>query len=308
VLKNNVMPLPHTAVASSNDVIVNLMHSQAVLPGTLELPFHDGTPNHFLEKQTCGVLQLFQIIEHADILLVVIQNRQFCYISPASEKITGYGINELLMSSNFGQLLDLGEDESFSEAGKNNSHPYHEFRFITKHQEEHWFDCSVKKIVVSGQSTKIVTAVDVTSRRKSEIEYSLAVALQSHGIQDAKQSSVHSIFPTCPQLAEIFNYIEKNYHQSISLDDVAREVGYSAAYLTDWVRRLTGRTLNKWIIERRMVAACTLLRETNQSIELIAEAIGYQNTGHFFRQFRQHFGTTPLAWRKANRNRPRVAR
>jgi PAS domain S-box-containing protein len=303
MLKNNVTPYTG-AVDSSDGVITNLMmYSKVALPETVELPCHDLTLNHFLETQNYGVLQFFQIIEHADILLVVIQNHQFCYISPASEKMTGYSINELLMSSNFCQLLDLEEGESFSEDNKNYSHPYHEFRFITKHQEERWFDCSVKKIVVTGQATKIVAAVDVTCRRKSEAEYNLAVARLNYETQDSKQSSAYSIFPTCPQLAEVFQYIEKNYHRSISLDDVAREVGYSAAYLTDWVRRLTGTTLNKWIIERRMVAACALLRDTNQSIELIAEAIGYQNTGHFFRQFRQHFGTTPLTWRKAN---PRV--
>ena len=48
-----------------------------------------------------------------------------------------------------------------------------------------------------------------------------------------------------------------------------------------------------------MAAACLLLLETNQSIEQIAGTIGYKHSGHFFRQFRQHYNMTPLAWRKA---------
>lgn len=108
-----------------------------------------------------------------------------------------------------------------------------------------------------------------------------------------------SLLPTCPQLKEIFDFIEANYYQSITLCDVAQAVGYSAAYLTDLVRRQTGKTVNHWIVERRMAAVRTLLLETNQSVNQIAEAVGYQNEGHFFRQFRQYHGVTPQVWRKA---------
>ncbi|MDZ8221765.1 MULTISPECIES: response regulator [unclassified Nostoc] len=108
-----------------------------------------------------------------------------------------------------------------------------------------------------------------------------------------------SLLPTCPQLKEVFDFIEANYYQSITLCDVAQAVGYSAAYLTDLVRRQTGKPVNHWIVERRMAAVRTLLLETNQSANQIAEVVGYQNEGHFFRQFRQYHGTTPKAWRKA---------
>jgi YesN/AraC family two-component response regulator len=104
-----------------------------------------------------------------------------------------------------------------------------------------------------------------------------------------------------PQLQEVFAYIEAHYHESISLIDVATAVGYSSAYLTDFVKRQTGITINRWIIKRRLAAAESLLKETNNSIEQIAEEIGYLNPGHFFRQFRQYVGTTPKVWRKTHR-------
>jgi AraC-like DNA-binding protein len=50
-----------------------------------------------------------------------------------------------------------------------------------------------------------------------------------------------------------------------------------------------------------MAAACSLLLETNQSVEQIAEAVGYNNVGCFFRQFRISFGMTPQVWRNAQR-------
>ncbi|MGH7999979.1 MAG: response regulator transcription factor [Brasilonema sp.] len=107
--------------------------------------------------------------------------------------------------------------------------------------------------------------------------------------------------PASPQLQEVFDFIEANYHQSISLSDVARVVGYAPAYLTDLVRRQTGKTVHQWIVERRMAKVCSLLLETNQSVEQIAEAVGYQYTGCLFRQFRISFGTTPQVWRNEKR-------
>ncbi len=111
-----------------------------------------------------------------------------------------------------------------------------------------------------------------------------------------------TIFPSAPELQEVFKFIEANYHQPITLCDVAQAVGYSPAYLTNRVGSQTGYTVNRWIVERRMVAARSLLQSTDQSVEQIANALGYQNTCHFSRQFRQHHGAPPQAWRKVQQN------
>jgi AraC-like DNA-binding protein len=117
-----------------------------------------------------------------------------------------------------------------------------------------------------------------------------------------------SIFGFDPLLSKVFQFIDKYYYQPITLCHVAQAVGYSSAYLTDLVRRQTGKTVNHWIIEYRMAAARTLLLETNRSVNQIASAVGYHNEGHFFRQFRQHHETTPLGWRKMHRSRRNVSK
>ncbi|BAY29081.1 AraC family two component transcriptional regulator [Nostoc carneum NIES-2107] len=111
-----------------------------------------------------------------------------------------------------------------------------------------------------------------------------------------------SIFPCIPRLRKVFEFIESNYHQPISLKEVARDVGYSSAYLTDLVRRLTGKTVNDWIIERRIKQACHLLLETNYSVNHIALNVGYQNINHFYCQFRNYHQTTPQIWRTKQRS------
>ncbi|MEH2230542.1 MAG: response regulator transcription factor [Nostoc sp.] len=110
--------------------------------------------------------------------------------------------------------------------------------------------------------------------------------------------SSKSIFPCIPQLKEVFDFIEAHYHEGITLCDVAVAVGYSSAYLTNRVKETSGETVNCWIVKRRMAEACFLLQNNNETVEKIAKALGYQDVSHFSRQFRQHHGLPPQAWRK----------
>ncbi len=120
-------------------------------------------------------------------------------------------------------------------------------------------------------------------------------------LESRKSNAPQFIFPSIPRLHEVFNFIELNYHQSISLREVARAVGYSSAYLTDLVRRLSGKTVNTWIFERRIVEAGNLLLETDYPIKEIALKLGYQDISYFHRQFRDYYKHTPRNWREMRR-------
>ncbi|PSF38513.1 DNA-binding response regulator [Aphanothece hegewaldii CCALA 016] len=116
------------------------------------------------------------------------------------------------------------------------------------------------------------------------------------------EQEIESIFPINSSFKEVFDFIEANYHREISLSDVARSVGYSPAYLTNQLKQETGRTVNRWIIERRLVEACNLLKNTKWAVEQIAITVGYSNASYFFRQFRQYRGMTPKAWQEKNKS------
>lgn len=102
-----------------------------------------------------------------------------------------------------------------------------------------------------------------------------------------------------PLLKQVFRFIESHYRQQIGLSEVAKSVERSPAYLTDLVRRETGRTVVSWIIDRRMAEGRRLLLETHETVQKISEILGYLDSGHFIRQFRQCHGTTPQAWRES---------
>ena len=74
------------------------------------------------------------------------------------------------------------------------------------------------------------------------------VAEQTFADTAKLRGNLVSIFPVNHQLCQVFQFIEANYNQPISLSDVAIAVGYCAAYLTDLVRCHTGHTVNNWIV------------------------------------------------------------
>jgi AraC-like DNA-binding protein len=100
-------------------------------------------------------------------------------------------------------------------------------------------------------------------------------------------------------VASAFDVIERRFHEPISLDDVAADVAVSPAHLARLARRLSGRSVNEWIAERRMAEARRLLLETDAKVEEVAVRCGYADVGYFRRQFRRHHDMAPAQWRAA---------
>jgi YesN/AraC family two-component response regulator len=148
----------------------------------------------------------------------------------------------------------------------------------------------------------------ITSRLKRHAEIATAIQSPPPSHSDGKAIAPRSpdgventtIFPDCPKLARVFQFIENHYCDSINLSDVAKEVGYSPAYLTNLVQEETGLTIKRWIIERRMNQARIYLRTSDQPVRQIAAQVGYNDSSYFTRQFRQFHGVSPQAWRQAS--------
>lgn len=102
-----------------------------------------------------------------------------------------------------------------------------------------------------------------------------------------------------PLLADVFAVIEERYTGRLSLRDVALAVSFSPGHLTSMVRRRTGRTVQEWITERRMVQARRLLTRTDLPIGEVGRHVGYPDPGYFARVFGREHGVSPARWRGA---------
>jgi AraC-like DNA-binding protein len=100
-----------------------------------------------------------------------------------------------------------------------------------------------------------------------------------------------------PVVAQAMDFIDLNFRRQIGLNDIARHVGRSPAYLTDLVHQHTGRPAKAWLSDRRLVEAGSLILTSRKSVEQIADTLGYDSMRHFSHMFKKKYGDSPLQWR-----------
>lgn len=100
-------------------------------------------------------------------------------------------------------------------------------------------------------------------------------------------------------VAAVFDALEARFSEPITARDVAAAVGRSPGHVTTVVRRRTGRTVGRWVTERRLQEARRLLASTDLTVAAVATRVGYRDPGYFIRRFRAAHGTTPQEWRRA---------
>jgi AraC-like DNA-binding protein len=84
-----------------------------------------------------------------------------------------------------------------------------------------------------------------------------------------------------------------------TLADLAAEVGVSPTYLTDVFQRVEGTPLYRYQLQLRLARALDLLGEYDDVTEL-ALALGFSSHSHFSAAFKQTYGHTPSAFRRAS--------
>lgn len=95
-------------------------------------------------------------------------------------------------------------------------------------------------------------------------------------------------------------YMNENYTLPISLEDVAKEIGYSANYLSHCIKKRFSFGYTTLLSCIRIEMAKTLLSETKKSSLEIAFECGFGSERNFNRQFKNITGTTPKKYKKSN--------
>ena len=93
------------------------------------------------------------------------------------------------------------------------------------------------------------------------------------------------------------NYIHKNYHSPISLNDIAEHVGLNASYLSSLFKKEMGITVFQYITNTRLDASMNMLKFSDYSYSAISSYCGYSSQSHFTYCLRTHTGLTPKQYR-----------
>ena len=98
-------------------------------------------------------------------------------------------------------------------------------------------------------------------------------------------------------IREALNFIEENYSRNISVKDISNRCNLSKSYFTRIFKKHMNITPQEFLIQYKMLKACSLLKDKSLSISQIAELLGYSNQFNFSAAFKKNFNISPSKWR-----------
>ena len=99
-------------------------------------------------------------------------------------------------------------------------------------------------------------------------------------------------------ITRIVDYIEAHLEDSLDLDSIANEAGYSKYHLHRMFTSIVGFTIHSYVQRRRMTEAARLLIFTERTIMDIALFAGYETQQSFSTAFKALFKLSPQIFRK----------
>ena len=99
----------------------------------------------------------------------------------------------------------------------------------------------------------------------------------------------------------VMRYIEHQYAEDLSIQQIADELNVNVNHLTSVFRHETGSTPNAYIRQVRTRQAARLLVSTDLSIQDISNRVGVPDANYFIKLFKKEYAMTPSDYRKYNR-------
>ena len=96
-------------------------------------------------------------------------------------------------------------------------------------------------------------------------------------------------------------YIAKNYHRDLSLEEVAAHVSLNATYFSRFFKQQTGEKFIDYLSHCRIEEAKRLLDQPGSKVYAVCEQVGYHSIQHFYKIFKSYVGCTPSEYRNRKR-------
>jgi AraC family transcriptional regulator len=132
---------------------------------------------------------------------------------------------------------------------------------------------------------------------------SLVIALLGHLLRGGSPVANHAISDVglSPQKLRLCErYIDAHLADGLSVEDVAKAVAMSPFHFTRAFKAATGKTPHRYVLERRISAAETMVANTSRPLNEIAAEVGFCSPSHFSSVFQGLTGRTPSAHRRKN--------
>jgi len=83
-----------------------------------------------------------------------------------------------------------------------------------------------------------------------------------------------------------------------TVDELGRRVGLSRSALHERFAELIGQTPIQYLANWRIQVGAALLRNTNSTVAVVAQEVGYESEATFTKAFKRLTGNSPALWRR----------
>lgn len=102
------------------------------------------------------------------------------------------------------------------------------------------------------------------------------------------------------RIKRVLSVLDEQYKTPPTVEQLADAVGLSASRLAHLFRAEVGRSVQSYVVERRLTMAAQAIVQTDERISQIAYSVGFGDVSNFNHAFKQRFGMSPRQYRAMN--------
>ena len=98
-------------------------------------------------------------------------------------------------------------------------------------------------------------------------------------------------------IREAIEHINFNLQSNLSLSTISISIGKNASFLSRKKKKETGKTVTKYIQEKRIEEAIRMIANTDMTIQEISHSVGIDDLSWFSKLFKSITGVSPTKYR-----------
>lgn len=167
------------------------------------------------------------------------------------------------------------------------------------------FNRSIHGILFSKKTAQDLTQRLTKISKLDGMDYFLEITSILYDLANSRKQRLlstytvdYDIFDDSDKMKLVYEYVQKNFAEKISLDDVSNIANMSTISFNRFIKKRTGKTFVNYLNDIRVGYAARWLVEKDLSISEIAFKSGFNNIANFNRNFKTIKNCTPSKYRE----------